>query len=253
MPLIKITTASLLSSRVAIFSLSSMSLSMKFVLTPPFLGMPVQAKQCSYEMPSCSLVKHFTSIMSLGLEIKTIILVVPLPPLSTTFGSILEPKTRPYSPHFFPDNNQTTPWPSRLLNRFRPKILVPSGLPLMSVLTHFIPFFTGPAVTTMSNSGSYLVAPVASQYSSPTPVAHSYSSHGCADILLLSMTLGLIPTQSLLHLTIYPALMWVLRVPVISFALYHFHWTWPSPYSGRSLSAFSLFTCHHIYSSLVLT
>jgi len=61
-------------------------------------------------------------------------------------------------------------------------------------------------VTTMSNSGSYLVALVASQYSSPTPVAHSYSGHGHADILPLSTNLGLIPTQSLLHLTVYPAL-----------------------------------------------
>ena len=61
-------------------------------------------------------------------------------------------------------------------------------------------------VMTMSNSGSYLVTPVASQYSSPTPVAHSYSGHGRADILPLSTTLDLIPIQSLLHLTVYPAL-----------------------------------------------
>ena len=51
---------------------------------------------------------------------------------------------------------------------------------------------TCPPVMTMSNSGSYLVTPVALQYSSPTPVAHSYSGHGRADILLLSTTLGLI-------------------------------------------------------------
>jgi len=62
-------------------------------------------------------------------------------------------------------------------------------------------------VIIMSNSRSYPVTPVALQYSSPTLVAHSYSSHGHADILPLSTTLGLIPTQSLLHLTIYPALM----------------------------------------------
>ena len=59
----------------------------------------------------------------------------------------------------------------------------------------------------MSNSGSYPVTPVALQYSSPTLVAHSYSSHGRADILPLGMTLGLIPIQSLLHLTVHPALM----------------------------------------------
>jgi len=58
----------------------------------------------------------------------------------------------------------------------------------------------------MSNSESYPVTLVASQYSSPTPVAHSYSGHGRADILLLSTILGLIPIQSLLHLTVYPAL-----------------------------------------------
>jgi len=33
-----------------------------------------------------------------------------------------------------------------------------------------------------------------------------YSGHGRADIPPLSTTLGLIPTQSLLHLTVYPAL-----------------------------------------------
>jgi len=34
----------------------------------------------------------------------------------------------------------------------------------------------------------------------------TYSGHGRADIPLLSTTLGLVPTQSLLHLTVYPAL-----------------------------------------------
>jgi len=34
----------------------------------------------------------------------------------------------------------------------------------------------------------------------------TYSGHGHADIPPLSMTLGLVPTQSLLHLTVYPAL-----------------------------------------------
>jgi hypothetical protein len=34
----------------------------------------------------------------------------------------------------------------------------------------------------------------------------TYSGHGCADIPPLSTTLGLVPTQSLLHLTVYPAL-----------------------------------------------
>jgi len=60
-------------------------------------------------------------------------------------------------------------------------------------------------VTTMSNSGSYPVTPVASQHSSSTPVAHSYSGHSCTDILPLSMTLGLIPIQSLPYLTVNPA------------------------------------------------
>jgi len=59
---------------------------------------------------------------------------------------------------------------------------------------------------TMSNSGTYPVTPVASQHSSPTLVAHSYSGHSRADIPPLSTTLGLVPTQSLLHLTVYPAL-----------------------------------------------
>ena len=35
----------------------------------------------------------------------------------------------------------------------------------------------------------------------------TYSGHGHADIPPLSTTLGLIPVQSLLHLTVYPALM----------------------------------------------
>jgi len=34
----------------------------------------------------------------------------------------------------------------------------------------------------------------------------TYSGHGRTDIPPLSMTLGLIPVQSLLHLTVYPAL-----------------------------------------------
>jgi len=93
-------------------------------------------------------------------------------------------------------------------------------------------------VMTMSNSGSYLVTPVALQHYSSTPVALTYSGHGCAVILPLSTTLGLIPIQSLLHLTVNPALTWVLRVLNISPTLYHFHWTWPSPNSGRSLSTF---------------
>jgi len=66
----------------------------------------------------------------------------------------------------------------------------------------------------------------------------TYSSHGRADIPPLSTTLGLIPIQSLLHLTVYPALTWVLHVLDISPTLYHFHQTWPSPNSGCSLSAF---------------
>jgi len=61
-------------------------------------------------------------------------------------------------------------------------------------------------VMTMPNSGSYPVTPVASQPYSLTPVALANSGHGCTVILPLSTTLGLIPIQSLLHLTIYPAL-----------------------------------------------
>ena len=60
-------------------------------------------------------------------------------------------------------------------------------------------------VTTMSNSRSYPVTPVTSQYSSPTPVAHSYSGHGRAVILPLSTTLGLYSIHSLPHLAVYPA------------------------------------------------
>jgi len=61
-------------------------------------------------------------------------------------------------------------------------------------------------VTTMSNSGSYLVTLVTLQPYSSTLVALSCSGHGCTDILPLSMTIGLFPIQSLLHLAIYPAL-----------------------------------------------
>jgi len=61
-------------------------------------------------------------------------------------------------------------------------------------------------VTTMSNSGSYPVTPVTSQHYSSTPVALTYSGHGHTVMLPLSTTLGLIPVQSLLHLTVYPAL-----------------------------------------------
>ena len=95
----------------------------------------------------------------------------------------------------------------------------------------------------------------------------TYSGHGRADIPPLSTTLGLVPTQSLLHLTIYPALTWVLHVPVISTTLYHFHRTWfillgpdfilPGPDLVLSpvipCPLLRLFTCHHKYSSLALT
>jgi len=60
-------------------------------------------------------------------------------------------------------------------------------------------------VTTMSNSRSYPVTPVASQPYGSTLVALSYSSHHRAVILLLSTTLGLFPVHSLPHLTINPA------------------------------------------------
>jgi len=46
-------------------------------------------------------------------------------------------------------------------------------------------------VTTMSNSGSYPVTPVASQHYSSTPVAHSYSGHSHTDNPPLTTTLGL--------------------------------------------------------------
>jgi len=62
------------------------------------------------------------------------------------------------------------------------------------------------SVTTMSNSGTYPVTPVTSQHSSPTPVAHSYSGHGRADMPPLSTTLGLSSVRSLPHLAVYPAL-----------------------------------------------
>jgi len=58
----------------------------------------------------------------------------------------------------------------------------------------------------MSNSRSYPVTPVALQHCSSTLVALTYSGHGRAVIPLLRTTLGLIPIQSLLHLTVYPAL-----------------------------------------------
>ena len=58
---------------------------------------------------------------------------------------------------------------------------------------------------TMSNSGSYLVTPVALQLYSSTPVALSYSGHGHADMPPLSTTLGLSSVHSLPHLAVYPA------------------------------------------------
>ena len=59
-------------------------------------------------------------------------------------------------------------------------------------------------VTTMSNSRSYPVTPVTLQLCSSTPVAHSYSGHGRADMPLLRTTLGLYSIHSLPHLAIYP-------------------------------------------------
>jgi len=123
------------------------------------------------------------------------------------------------------------------------------------------------SVTTMSNSGSYPVTPVASQHYSSTPVARSYSGHNCADNPLLTTTLGLVCIQSLPHLAVNPAWSWVLRVLVISPALYYFHWTWfilPRPdfifiRPDLVLSPvipclpLRLFTCHRKYSTLVLT
>jgi len=120
-------------------------------------------------------------------------------------------------------------------------LLLPRTFSLMNIVTSVSGSFgvvVSLCVTTMPNSGSYLVTPVASQLCSSTPVALTYSGHGRAVILPLSTTLGLIPVQSLLHLTVYPALMWVLRALNISSTLYHFHRTWPSPNSGCPLSAF---------------
>ena len=64
----------------------------------------------------------------------------------------------------------------------------------------------GDNVTTMSNSGSYLVTLVALQPYSSTPVALNYSSHSRADMPLLSTTLGLSSVCLLPHLAVYPAL-----------------------------------------------
>ena len=117
-------------------------------------------------------------------------------------------------------------------------------------------------VTTMSNSGSYPVTPVALQHYSSTPVNHSYSGHSRTDNPLLTTTLGLVCIQSLPHLTVNPAwsLVYHVHVLVISLVLYHFHrtWlyfhrTWPSPDSGHPLSVIRLFTCHHMYLTLVST
>ena len=115
-------------------------------------------------------------------------------------------------------------------------------------------------VTTMSSSGSYPVTLVASQYSSPTPVAHSYSGHSRADMPPLSTILGLYSIHSLPHLAVYPARSWVLRVLDISCTLYHFHRTWfilPRPDLVLSpvipCPLFRLFTCHRKCLSLVLT
>jgi len=82
------------------------------------------------------------------------------------------------------------------------------------------------SITTMSNSGSYPVTPVASQHYSSTPVTCSYSGHSRADNPPLTTTLGLVCIQSLPHLAVNPAWSWVYRVLVISLVLYHFHWTW---------------------------
>ena len=82
-----------------------------------------------------------------------------------------------------------------------------------------------------------------------TMFCHKTLRNACS----VSTTLGLISIQSLLHLAVYPALTWVLGVLDISYTLYHFHWTWHSPYSSHLLSAIRMFTCHRIYLTLVLT
>jgi len=62
------------------------------------------------------------------------------------------------------------------------------------------------SVTTMSNSGSYPVTPVASQHYSSTPVALTYSGHGHAVRLPLSTTLGLYSIHSLPNLAVVEAI-----------------------------------------------
>jgi len=112
-----------------------------------------------------------------------------------------------------------------------------------------------PAVTTMSNSGSYPVTLVALQHYSSTPVNRSYSSHSRTDNPPLTTTLGLVSIHSLPHLAVYPARSLVLHVLNISCTLYHFHQTWfilPRPDLVLSpvipCPLFRLFTCHHKYS-----
>ena len=62
------------------------------------------------------------------------------------------------------------------------------------------------SVTTMSNSGSYPVTPVASQHYSSTPVALTYSGYGRAVRLPLSTTLGLYSIHSLPNLAVVEAI-----------------------------------------------
>ena len=122
------------------------------------------------------------------------------------------------------------------------------------------------SVTTMSNSGSYSDTPVTLQPYGPTPVALSYSGHSRTDNPPLTMTLGLVCIQSLPHFAVNPAWTWVLHVlyipSLVSFSLdliyftqtwLCFHRTWPSPNSGHPLSVIRLFTCHHMYLTLVST
>jgi len=123
------------------------------------------------------------------------------------------------------------------------------------------------AVTTMPNSGSYPVTPVASQLYSSTPVAQ----HLLRSRLRRYLSVKYDP-WSMLYLFVTtprrspcldvssPWTRYILYLVAFSLDLIYFIWswlyfhrTWPSPNSSRPLSANRLFTCHRKYSTLVLT
>jgi len=82
---------------------------------------------------------------------------------------------------------------------------------------------------------------------------------GRAHTLLLSATLCISfypvvtsPLRQPCSTVSSPCPIYIIYLVVFSLDLTYFHWTWPSPNSGCSLSTFRMFTCRRKYSTLVL-